>query len=164
MPQAMEKTRPRGKIPRTEWGAIAARHATGESLARIARDYACTAPAIRYIVQQENASAANAEPSRRGPPEDRGAGSQPAAPAAAGSETGLDFRLREAITVEISAFLVALDDAMGEGKTEALQRLREATDRLLRAAARIRIELERPRGTRNGATPERTAPATRGRR
>jgi hypothetical protein len=69
--------------------------------------------------------------------------------------------LREAITVEISAFLVALDDAMGEGKTEALQRLREATDRLLRAAARIRIELERPPGARNGQSPGRTVAGTR---
>jgi transposase-like protein len=144
--RTMEKTRPRGKIPRTEWGAIAARHATGESLARIARDYDCTAPAIRYIVRQESASAAKAEGARGAPQtprEDRGVESPPAAAAA---DSGLDFRLRAAITVEISAFLVALDDAMGEGKTEALQRLREATDRLLRAAARIRIELERPLG------------------
>jgi hypothetical protein len=150
----MEKTR--GKIPRTEWGAIAARHATGESLARIARDYACTAPAIRYIVRQENASTAKAGGARGAPQrpgEDRGTEGPSVAPAAARAESGLDFRLREAITVEISTFLVALDDAIGEGKAESLQRLREATDRLLRAAARIRIELDRPAdGTAKGRT------------
>ena len=93
----------------------------------------------------------------QGPGEDRGAEAPSAAlsapPSAARAESGLDFRLREAITVEISTFLVALDDAIGEGKAESLQRLREATDRLLRAAARIRIELERPPdGTGKGST------------
>ena len=41
------------KIARQEWAAIKLRHATGESLASIARTYQCTAPAIRYIVRQD---------------------------------------------------------------------------------------------------------------
>jgi hypothetical protein len=153
VPQAIEKTRARGKIPRTEWRAIATRHARGESLARIARDYSCTAPAIRYIVQQENASATESELPHQGsqdPQAEREPEGQPAGSGSPGVPTRFDFRLREAMTIEISAFLVALDDAIGEGKAGAFQRLREATDRLLRAAARIRIELERPATASSG--------------
>ncbi|HZU88328.1 MAG TPA: hypothetical protein VE993_03645 [Stellaceae bacterium] len=48
------------KIPQGEWSAIAARHARGETIARIAHDYGCTAPAIHYILkrQKERAGAA----------------------------------------------------------------------------------------------------------
>ena len=45
--------REKGKIARTEWPAIIARHQGGETLASIARSYACTAPAIRYIVNRD---------------------------------------------------------------------------------------------------------------
>lgn len=51
------------KIPQGEWNAIAARHARGETIARIAQDYGCTAPAIHYILkrQKERARPAVAE-------------------------------------------------------------------------------------------------------
>ena len=42
---AKDGTRSPRKIPRTEWEAIAARYDAGESLAKIGRDYKCTAPA-----------------------------------------------------------------------------------------------------------------------
>lgn len=41
------------KIPQGEWNAIAARHARGETIARIAQDYGCTAPAIHYILKRQ---------------------------------------------------------------------------------------------------------------
>lgn len=41
------------KIPQGEWDAIAARHARGETIARIAYDYGCTAPAIHYILKRQ---------------------------------------------------------------------------------------------------------------
>lgn len=40
------------KIPRAEWGVISARHARGETIAKIAQGYGCTAPAIHYILKR----------------------------------------------------------------------------------------------------------------
>jgi hypothetical protein len=40
------------KIPQGEWTAIAARHAKGESISRIAETYGCTPPAIHYILKR----------------------------------------------------------------------------------------------------------------
>jgi hypothetical protein len=40
------------KIPQGEWDAIAARYAQGESISRIAQSYACTPPAIHYILKR----------------------------------------------------------------------------------------------------------------
>jgi transposase-like protein len=48
------------KIPQGEWSAIAARHARGETIARIAHDYGCTAPAIHYILKRQKARAGSA--------------------------------------------------------------------------------------------------------
>jgi hypothetical protein len=163
--------RPQRKIARTEWPAIAARYAAGESLARIARDYQCTAPAIRYVVQQAaklGLKPENKSPDRdasrprgrtpgreNGPPDQVGTESGPPEPpsrisgsapvSVAGSLSGFDPGLRDMATVEVSAFLVALDAAMAAPLHEDFDRLREATDRLMRAAAHIRIELERVR-------------------
>ena len=59
------------KIPQREWGAIAARHAQGESLSAIARSYGCTPPAIHYVLKRNGQQAvekveqpAEAAPSR----------------------------------------------------------------------------------------------------
>ncbi len=126
----MPGIRQKGKIPATEWAAIVARHAAREPIARIARDYGCTAPAIRYIVKRA-ASQVN------------GAAPAPAVKAARGQGRGLDPRVRERITGEIAAFLYTLDTAVGEPRPEAMAALRQSADRLMRAAARLRIELER---------------------
>ena len=153
MSQIVEKARSRGKIPRAEWAAIAARHATGETLASIARDYNCTAPAIRYIVRQEAALAGGRQVVSVEMPASDAPSSRELDPLAS-PVSGFDARLRNAMTVEISAFLVALDDVGVQGTSETYNRLREATDRLLRAAARIRIGLEEApmveRSKRNG--------------
>ncbi len=62
-----------------------------------------------------------------------------------GRESGafIDRALRERIDEDIAAFLAAFDAALDHDTTESRTELREATDRLLRAGARTRIELER---------------------
>jgi hypothetical protein len=55
----------------------------------------------------------------------------------------LDQALRERINDDITAFLAAFDAALDHDTVESRTGLREATDRLLRAGARTRIELER---------------------
>jgi hypothetical protein len=55
----------------------------------------------------------------------------------------LDRALRERVHAEIEAFLAAFDIALAADTPESRAGLREATDRLLRAGARTRIELER---------------------
>jgi hypothetical protein len=55
----------------------------------------------------------------------------------------IDRALRERVDGDISAFLTAFDAALAEDTIESRADLRDATDRLLRAGARTRIELER---------------------
>ncbi len=55
----------------------------------------------------------------------------------------LDPAVRERITGDIAAFLYALDAIVRAPGPENMDQLREAADRLMRAAARVRIELER---------------------
>jgi len=167
---------PRRKIPRDRWTEIEARHANGESLVSIARDYRCTAPAVAYVIRQERRSDrlknADDRPSGRvwdKPPAGLAeSGLPPSAetpadladvvvrsPALAQRSRpsfvswkagGLDPGLRAAVTMEISGFLVALDDVTLHNSAETVDRLREATDRLLRAAARVRVAIERHHG------------------
>lgn len=134
----------------------------GESLARIAREYQCTAPAIRYIIQKnreslqsdgteaelsesqaaegggpvllptEVASPLHLRPGRPSNPEKAVRGS-------------FDSDCLRMVILEFSEFLVASDAVTAEGTAEAFDRLRERTDSLLRLAARVRIEVERSR-------------------
>ena len=67
----------------------------------------------------------------------------------------IDRALRERVEADIAAFLTAFDAALARDTPESRAGLREATDRLLRAGARTRIELERlearvPLPPRNG--------------
>ncbi|HTV88611.1 MAG TPA: hypothetical protein VME41_06300 [Stellaceae bacterium] len=55
----------------------------------------------------------------------------------------IDRDLRARVEADIGAFLAAFDDALAQDTLESRSALREATDRLLRAGARTRIELER---------------------
>jgi hypothetical protein len=69
-------------------------------------------------------------------------------PAAVGPPTKeggafIDHALRERVDGDIAAFLAAFDAALDHDTAESRTGLREATDRLLRAGARTRIELER---------------------
>jgi hypothetical protein len=57
--------------------------------------------------------------------------------------TFIDLALRHRVQSDIEAFLAAFDAALSLDTSETRAGLREATDRLLRAGARTRIELER---------------------
>jgi transposase-like protein len=73
----------------------------------------------------------------------------------------IDRELRNRVDGDIAAFLAAFDAALAADTQESRFGLREATDRLLRAGARTRIELERlearvplsPREGRTGSEP-----------
>jgi hypothetical protein len=125
------RTVQKGKIPAADWPSIAARHRRGESLASIARAYGCTPPAIAYIVKRSAADGSGAAP-----------GAATGGPRIAGGNA-LDPAMRERIHSDVAAFLVAFEAACDELNRDTQQRLLEATDRLLRAGARTRIELER---------------------
>ena len=60
-----------------------------------------------------------------------------------GAGAFIDKELRARVDGDIAAFLSAFDAALAEDTQESRTSLREATDRLLRAGARTRIELER---------------------
>jgi hypothetical protein len=149
----MPTKRSKGKIPRSEWSVIVGRRAAGESLARIARDYDCSAPAIRYIVEQwkvrsamprapdgarESGGAPDNAPARR-PMEEEAPPAGELGSAALATVSGM----RERVSSDIASFLVVFDSALISSSPENVARLLAATDRLMRAAARIRIELER---------------------
>jgi hypothetical protein len=55
----------------------------------------------------------------------------------------IDQELRARVDTDIAAFLAAFDAALTEDSQESRSALREATNRLMRAGARTRIELER---------------------
>ena len=74
----------------------------------------------------------------------------------------IDRELRARVEADITAFLTAFDAALAEDTPDSRVGLREATDRLLRAGARTRIELERlearmPLPPRDGARPAEPA-------
>jgi hypothetical protein len=144
----MSGVREKGKIAHSEWSKIVARYRAGESIAQIGRDYGCTAPAIRYIIKRAGAfgatggavraSAASSNPIARAAPTTDGGG-------------GLAADLRERVSGDIASFLVALDQAVVEGSSRSVAELQEATDRLMRSTARVRLELERLLGGEQAA-------------
>lgn len=152
----MSNPRTRGKIAHSEWPKIAARVAMGESLAAVARSYRCTAPAIRYIVRRtpdgrqriggggEEGShvKANFLPAIAGRRED----SPPRSSAAPNG--ALDEVLWSRVSSGIAAFLSALDALMTEHTVDNEHALLSATDDLLRATARTRVEIEKAIGGR----------------
>jgi hypothetical protein len=54
----------------------------------------------------------------------------------------LDAKLRQRLDAAFSDMMTALDAAMEEPTASALEELREATDRLMRAGARVRLAVE----------------------
>ena len=145
----------RGKIPHSEWPRIAERFASGESLTVIARSYDCTAPAIRYIV--------NRQPRGSRSPEKNVARKHVLGPAsyhssrASHADTQPETRRPDAMTSarlwarvnhDIASFLAAMDDLMANESEANEIALLEAADRLLRASALTKVEIERLRSTR----------------
>jgi hypothetical protein len=150
----MSGAREKGKIARSEWSKIVARYQAGDSIAQLGRDYGCTAPAIRYIIKRTGAFRAAEEGERadlapsqktRGPASEERAGGLPARAShtmRAADERVLGAELRERVSADIASFLVALDQVV-EGSTQSAAELQDATDRLMRSTARVRLELER---------------------
>jgi hypothetical protein len=93
--------------------------------------------------------AVTGRPARPGPvlfpPSGNAAAMRSSAEAQPAKEGGafIDHALRERVDGDIAAFLAAFDAALDHDTAESRTGLREATDRLLRAGARTRIELER---------------------
>ncbi len=147
----MLKRREKGKIPHSEWPAIRTRYDAGESLASIARDYACTGPAIRYIVNRPQAGGTPAERDEGGEPSRQAAPDNfvPEMSRRSSSDRldamGIDPDLRWRVSSEIASFLAVFDTFLTDASSESYEQLLTATDRLMRAAARTRIELERMR-------------------
>jgi hypothetical protein len=78
-------------------------------------------------------------------PENRPMAQHPREAEAARKDNGsfIDQELRSRVDGDIAAFLSAFDAALAADTQESRFGLREPTDRLLRAGARTRIELER---------------------
>lgn len=130
--------RQKGKIARSEWEKIARRHQSGESLASIARDYGCTAPAIRYIVNRPTLARGNVAPAAEEAPRmpESRAPARLAAPL-------IDRDLRARITNDVAFFLVAVENAADPSNAPSVDELRDAVERLLRSASRMLVVVER---------------------
>jgi hypothetical protein len=89
------------------------------------------------------ASTSSPESARTDQPGGYGRGDGHPAQRKDGNSTYIDQELRTRVDGDIAAFLAAFDAALAEDTQESRAALREATDRLLRAGARTRIELER---------------------
>jgi len=104
-------------------------------------------PAVRPMGDQQQGSTQH--PARHHPAPNavanNGGAAHPMAESRKGRDGGtfIDQALRERVDGDISAFLAAFDAALADDTIESRAELREATDRLLRAGARTRIELER---------------------
>jgi hypothetical protein len=155
--------RQKGKIARGEWEKITRRYEAGESLASIARDYGCTAPAIRYIVTRPTGEQSRPAAQEAAP----GVSSAPAVlaripmRAARTMPTALiDSELRSRVTNDVARLLVAFENATGSHSPEPLEELRGAVDRLLRSASRVLIEIERHAELRDQEKGARSEAAT----
>ncbi|MBP2291294.1 hypothetical protein [Azospirillum rugosum] len=162
----MAKAREKGKIPHGDWSAIRTRHAAGESLASIARDYGCTGPAIRYIINRPTdapASAGDAQPDAAPAPAATPPAPAPARETAPPSSPptpapGIDPELRWRVSSEIASFLTVFDSFLTSDSPARYDELLAATDRLMRVAARTHIELERARAADQRARGAKAGP------
>jgi hypothetical protein len=154
----LPNVRIRGKIPREEWPKIGARFQNGETLTEIARSYHCTAPAIRYIVRRVSVRGGkpkmdrdkekvavlqppeNRRPTRIGNIEDRSSISRSRNNLSPDSPTR---DLWNRVNTDVATFLAAMDSLSTDDSDNNYEALLAATDRLLWASARTRLELER---------------------
>ena len=165
MKKAASHIRARGKIPHHEWPKIAERFRNGETLAEIARSYQCTAPAIRYIVGRVSTQAEEADT-------DGGERADTAAPAPGDAtvqvltvkpraQPGRRFEgsppgpIWDRVSSEIASFLAGMDALSEDDSDENYEALLVATDRLLWASARTRLEVERVLDSRKSGTRRR---------
>lgn len=163
MGKQMANLREKGKISRSEWPNILARYDKGETIAQIGRDYGCTAPAIRYIIKRSGLLKSTAGREGTVPVGARRRESSTSVrasrqsmvvqPKRAAPADILGAELRQRVSGDVASFLVALDQAVLDSSFESVASLQEATDRLMRSAARTRLELARLLGSRDMAEP-----------
>ena len=156
----VRNVRVRGKIRREEWPNIAERFRKGESLAEIARSYECTAPAIRYIIRRADRDETRRDNDSSAVAPVRAEGGRATAQvvsvesrALAGRRSGGEIWDR--ISSDIASFLAGLDAVSVNASDENYEALLHATDRLLRASARTRLEIERVLDSRKMGTRKR---------
>ena len=139
--------RRRGKIHRQEWPKIAKRFQNGESLVEIARSYGCTPPAIRYIIGRGIGGGSTS--SRKNPTQTWNSERDVLQKTSATNWRSFGERqtprneIWRRINSDIATFLAAMDTLFVQESEENYERLLTATDRLLWASARTRLELER---------------------
>jgi hypothetical protein len=138
----MAGKREKGKIPRGEWPNIQARYNKGETMAQLARAYECTAPAIRYILKPSGVPGGELSHGSAARPEV--SSTVTVVPSCRRiHDQVLGPELHQRISGDVASFLVALDYVDLEGSPASVANLQEATDGLMRSAARTRLELER---------------------
>ena len=154
----------RGKIPLSDRPTIVARYESGESIASISRSFGCTAPAIRYLIKRAKGTLSrdNETGHRRipgghalpsgleitrtlTPALGRNHFRSPLGNIKNARSENFDRSLRDRISGDVAAFLVALDAATSELSRLNIETLVQATDRLLQACARTRMALDRLR-------------------
>jgi hypothetical protein len=119
-----------GKISAGEWPRIQSRYLAGDSLANIARDYRCTVRRIQEMLKEKT---------------ERGVGEAEARVAFYGGPFAgyqIDDVLRRRITETMVTFLFSFDHLLKENTRETMQDLQNATDKMLRTGARVRLALE----------------------
>jgi hypothetical protein len=150
----LANVRIRGKIRHDEWPKIAERFQKGETLTEIARSYHCTAPAIRYIVQRTLSRGGRGMKLDKGErasivplPSDRRTANRLRMDAdVSRTGRGPDPKAVEIwgrINNDVAVFLAAVDAVAAEDSEHNFEALLAATDRLLWASARTRLEVER---------------------
>ena len=164
---ASTNARTRGKIRHEEWPKIAERFQRGETFAQIARSYGCTPPAIRYIVGRT--TSARSVPAGRGEhpaqliAQENGPILAPTTRTNAPPSSDLRRPLAASggseiwgrINNDIAGFLAAMDALFTNESEKSYESLLAATDRLLWASARTRLELERVLAGRRTQAPRR---------
>lgn len=160
----MANPRIRGKIPHAEWPKIAQRFTGGESLTAIARDYQCTAPAIRYIVRRTASAARSSDTESNAAMHHAGAAARPSRSGEiypvrrrAEAETPIASAIWSRVNSDITNFLAAVDALFAADTGQNRNALLGATDRLLRASARTRMELEHIFGMKLPNSPAKTS-------
>lgn len=167
----MTNARIRGKIRHEEWPKIAERFSKGETLTEIARSYRCTAPAIRYIVNRASTRVGRGKMERD---KLEGVGvvaqlDESRRKLAPGNDERSYSKGRRRFSVDapandiwgrisndIATFLTAVDSLSTNDSDNNYETLLLATDRLLLASARTRLELERVLTDRKKRAPIRS--------
>jgi transposase-like protein len=138
----MKTAEPRGKLSSEQKDSILeAYFDRDEPVAKIARDNKVTPPAIRYVIRRhaeanEGSDHAKLFASRR-------AVLAVSALTHHSVASGLDGNICRRVTGMVAEFLAALDVAAASSQTEDLVLLQDASDSLMRAIARVRIEVAR---------------------